>query len=94
MALADGDRVTAARRLADRMFVEGDVTANLNLDDIKAAINAIDDTFDALASTLTGAQTVQQNFIAALPEPFKTTSTAGQKGLVVAFVVMKRAGLI
>lgn len=38
--------------------------------------------------------TNQATAVAQLPEPFKTTSTAQQKLLLLAYVCMKRAGVI
>lgn len=94
MALIAADRQDAARQLARKLFVETTATANLSLTDIRAAIDSVDDTFDALASALAGTATVQQNVNIRLPEPFKTTATAGQKASIVAYVAMKRGGLI
>ena len=94
MAMSDADRRTAARHLARQMFVVAEKTANMNLDDLFAAIGAIDDFFVGLASDLTGAQTVEVNLNNALPQPFKGTATIGEKALALTSWAEKRGGLI
>lgn len=94
MPLSDSDRQSVTRTLIQKMFVEAGATATLSTADIKAAIDSIDDTFNAAASTLTQGQTVVQNINARLPEPFKGTATTAQKALAVAYVAMKIGGLV
>lgn len=84
MALIDADRQDAARRWARRAFGELSQTASVDHDQVKAAVDAVDDWCEAN----------QASFLAALPLGFKNGSTAAQKALLLAFVVMKRAGVI
>lgn len=84
MALTAGQRLKGTRAWAQKMFVEAGATANFNLDELKAAFAAVDGWAD----------TNQASYIAALPEPFKSASNANQKALLLAFVAMKRGGVI
>ncbi len=94
MAQTTEQRRTAARELARRMFQETGTTANLNLDDLLAAVGSIDDTMDLLPANLTAGQTVKQNIVSRLPEPFKSNSTAQQKAVALMAWVMKETGII
>jgi len=94
MSLSTADRTTAARELARQMFHAVNKTANLDLDDLVAAVGAIDDEMDALASTLTQATTVKANLIQTLPEPFASNSNAQEKALALMVWAMKETGII
>lgn len=94
MALTNQQRLDVMRRVCRAMFDEARAVANLDTIEVKAAIDALDSIFDAQASTLTQNQTVQANFVNALPEPFKSNTTAAQKTLVFTYVAMKRGGLL
>jgi len=52
--------------------------------DVKAAIDAVDD----------WAETNAASYNSALPQPFRATATSSQKALVLAFVCMRRAGIL
>lgn len=84
MALIDADRQIAARECARHMFDRLATTANMALDTIKAAVDAADDWADLNASS----------YNTALPVAFRTTATSAQKALLLAYVCMKRAGVI
>lgn len=84
MALTDDDRFDAARQLIDKMFVQLAQTASMDLTAIKAAVDAADAWCDSNAAS----------FNTALPATFKNTATLSQKSLLLAFVVMKRGGVI
>jgi hypothetical protein len=89
------DRRLAARELGLKMFPPGGgITATLNLDDLVAAVGAIDDEMDKLPATLNAGLTVKQNLVGALPEPFESESTAVQKALALGLWAMKEAGQI
>lgn len=94
MAQTATERHEAARDLARRMFQVVGKTADLNLDDLTAAVGSIDDLMDALPGTLNGAQSVKVNFVQNLPEPFKTNSTASEKAIVLMVWSMKEVGII
>ena len=81
-ALSDADRHICARRTVYKNFVEAAITANLTYDDIKAAADAADAWADANAAA----------FNTALPVPFRTTATTAQKTVLLAIVILKRAG--
>lgn len=93
MAQTAQQRREAARELAAKIFPPT-VTATLNLDDLTAAVGSIDDTMDALPGALTGGQTIKQNFLSRLPEPFKSTATAQQKAVALVAWALKESGLI
>jgi len=82
--LSDADRKIAAREFIRQTFERLAQTAALDTVDIKAAIDAADDWADANAAS----------FNTALPVPFRTTATVAQKALLLAYVCMKRAGVI
>jgi len=94
MTLDAGQRKTAARDLARRLFQEVQKTANLNLDDLAAAVGSVDDTMDALPTALAAAQTVKANFVQRLPEPFKSNTNAQEKAIVLMVWAMKEVGII
>lgn len=52
--------------------------------DLAAAVGAVDDWADANAAS----------YNAALPLPFRTTATAAQKSILLAYVAMKRTGVL
>jgi hypothetical protein len=80
--LSDSDRHLCGRRHVIRAFVEGNVTANLPYDAIKAAADAADQWADDNASA----------FNLALPVAFRNAATLQQKSLLLAIVILKRAG--
>lgn len=82
--LIDADRLDAARKLIQKMFIEAATTANMDTVAIKAAVDATDDWCEANAAS----------FNTALPATFKTTATLPQKALLLAYVAMKRGGII
>ena len=79
--------LTAAQiRQAWRSLLDGDVTLGqaFSKDDLAAAVAAADAWADANAAS----------YNAALPQPFKGAASAAQKALLLAYVCMKRAGVI
>ena len=78
-ALPDLDR---ARIMGHLSRIAGPWT--LTKPDIRAAVNALDDWIDTNASTIN-----QQ-----LPEPFRSEATLAQKGAILAFIAMRRGGLL
>lgn len=56
----------------------------LSKPDVKAAVDAVDDWAEANASA----------YNSALPQPFRGTANASQKALILAYVCMRRAGLL
>lgn len=51
---------------------------------LRAAVDAVDDWVDANASA----------FNTALPQPFRGAATSAQKAIVLAFVALRRAGVL
>jgi hypothetical protein len=82
--MTDADRQIAAREFIRKTFEQLSQTATMDTAAIKAALDATDDWVDANAAS----------YNAALPLPFRTTATAAQKNLMVAYCTMKRAGVI
>lgn len=82
--LPDADRQEVARTWVRKIFVELAGTANMSHADIKAAVDATDQWADDNATA----------FNAALPLPFRSTATTAQKTLLLAYVILKRAGII
>lgn len=95
MPLTTAQNRDAAAQVANKIF--STVTANFALDNIQAAItavdNALDSTLNQAVAAVGGTTTVANGMAAVIPAPF-STATAQQKTLLVCFVLMKRAGLI
>jgi hypothetical protein len=96
MALIDADRQDLSRKWVQRMFVEAGLTATMSYADVKAACDAFDTALDAVQSTLAfvTTATLLANLNAILPAPFKTVATAGQKAVLLSFVLLKRGGVL
>ena len=82
---------------AQKWFVAASALANFSIDDINAAVQAIDNAFDttlnAAVSAGHGAQTIVVALNSVIPAPFSTATTQ-QKAELVCFAIMKRYGLI
>jgi hypothetical protein len=76
------------------MFVATGLTANFSVSDLKAAVDAIDDGLDSLVNTHTGTDSVETALNKLLPQPVKADATVEQKGTILAYVAMKRYGVI
>lgn len=83
MPLTTDERKAAARHLANRIFTRANRTANMDTDDLVAAVAAADDWLDSVAAT----------YNLALPLAFRTKATAAQKTMLLAALCMKRAGV-
>ena len=94
MAMSEADRTAAMRRIVKEMFVKAKATAVFNTTDLKAAVDAIDDSLDSLISTHLGTDTVEVALNKTLPDPFKSSASNAQKSLLFAYTVMKRFGVI
>lgn len=95
MPLTTAQNRDAAAQVANKIFAT--VTANFALDQIQAAItavdNALDSTLNQAVTAVGGTTTVANGMAQVIPAPF-STATAQQKTLLVCYVLMKRAGLI
>jgi hypothetical protein len=82
---------------ANKWFVSTVNTAIYSIDDLNAAISAIDSAFDmtlnAAVSAGHGTQTVAQALNSVIPAPV-SGATNQQKAELVCFAIMKRYGLI
>ncbi len=82
---------------ADKWFVAANAVAVYSLDDLNAAISAIDAAFDTtLNAAVTaghGTQTIVQALNSVIPAPV-SGATAQQKAELVCYAIMKRFGLI
>src|SRR5512143_1035237 len=97
MALTSVQQRDVVTYWIQRHFVAINIVANFNTEDLRAAVQAIDNAFDTTLSqavaALGGALTVAQGLNAIIPAPF-STATAQQKTFLVCYVAMKRAGLL
>lgn len=82
--LSEADRREAAREWIKKAFRDLNVTANMTTTEIKAAVDATDDWCEENAAA----------FNSTLPAAFRTTATMPQKALMLAYVAMKRGGII
>jgi len=94
MSQTAGERANAARELARRLYTSANITATMTVADFTAAIGSIDDTMDALPAALTAGSTIKQNFLARLPEPFKSTATTQQKAIALMIWAFQETGLL
>jgi len=82
---------------ANKWFVATNSLANYSIDDLNAAIQAIDSAFDttlnAAVSAGHGAQTIVVALNSVIPAPV-SGATNQQKAELVCFAIMKRYGLI
>lgn len=76
---------TATRRaIWQRLMAEGKFPPTLLKADLLAAVNAVDDWVDANAPA----------YNTALPQPFRGAASPAQKALILAYVALRRAGVI
>jgi len=95
MAMSEADRFKAARLFARKAYGETGVVADTHLDQIKAAVDTVDDHLDAQINSIPGpTNTVEITFNNALPEPFKSVANLSQKGLLLAVVSVVRYGFV
>lgn len=94
MAMTDADRQQSARALAKALWKDGALTANMHLGDLKNAVVAVDQGLDSLVGSHLATDTIEVALNKLLPEPFKSTATVAQKGLLLAYVAMKRYGVL
>lgn len=76
------DVVNRARTFAQ--LVRAVPWPTLTKPDIKAAVDAVDDWADANATS----------FNTALPLPFRVTASPAQKALILAYICMRRSGIL
>jgi hypothetical protein len=97
MALTTAQQLAAAAYWANVNFVAPNVTAIYSLDQIQAAIAAIDSAFDttlsAAVTAVGGSTTVINGLASVIPAPM-SGATVQQKTLLACYVLMKRAGII
>jgi hypothetical protein len=97
MALTVQQQQDVARYWANVNFVQANVTANFNTNDLIAAAAALDSAFDttlsAAVAAVGGGTTVMNGLNAIIPAPVSGV-TAQQKTLLCCYVLMKRAGII
>jgi len=94
MALSESDLSIAASRLAVEIFVQTGTTAHSSSADLKEAVREIDTTMDKLPAALNSGLTVKQNFLADLPEPFKSNATNAEKAFALMAWALKETGVI
>ena len=82
---------------ANKWFVVSNLTATYTLDDLNAAISAIDSAFDTTLNAAVaaghGPQTIVQALNSVIPAPL-SGATNQQKAELVSFAIAKRYGLI
>lgn len=97
MALTPTQIRQALRQWVKTSYSDRTKVANLNTDDIRAAIESIDSGMDTIISTIPGAwetKSIKQALIDNLPEPFRSKATAEEKALVFSAWAMSEAGVI
>lgn len=94
MALTDPQLMAGARELSRLMYVQAEQVASMTLDDLKAALASIDTSMDLVASGMNQAQTIKQNLVSRLPQPFRTASTQAEKSLALYVWSMVEVGVI
>jgi heme oxygenase len=84
MALDATQRADATKKLIQKMFVELNQTAQLDSDQVRQLVNNLDDYVEANQTPINQAIDASIRNIATLP----------QKALALAYVAMKRGGII
>ena len=90
MALTTAQLDTVVRKVSKAIYKKAGKTANLDSTAIRAAAVQIDADFDVLASDFTQTATIEVNFNARLPNPFKSTATNPEKAILFGEVVRAR----
>ncbi len=97
MALTQQQQREVSAYWAQINFVAASVRADFSISDLALAVAAIDMAFDTTLNAAVaaghGSQTVAQALSSVIPAPF-SSATVQQKTLLVAYVAMKRAGII
>jgi hypothetical protein len=97
MALTTTQQQQIAALWAFNNFVTPNAVAHFSLDQIIAAVVALDGAFDTTLSAAVvavgGGTTVLNGLNAIIPAPFSTATTA-QKTQLCCYVLMKRAGIL
>lgn len=83
-ALTEEQRQDAMRQLVRKMFVEANETAQLTTTEVLAMVGGLDDFIEANAAAIN----------TAIPAGVRAKATLAQKALAVAYVAMKRGGVI
>lgn len=84
------EKKNLVRWFCNRAFQRNRETARVDVVQIYDAMSAVDDWFDAAPAL--GGSTNQAQLVAALPMAFAQGSTATQKSLILAAVVLGRTG--
>lgn len=97
MSLTQQQVSQVAQLAALNLFVAANVTASYNVNDLTAAVTAIDNAFDTPLSTAVtavgGAMSIINALGSAIPAPFSAATTQ-QKTILACLVLEKRAGII
>jgi hypothetical protein len=96
-ALTPQQQQDTARFWANVAFVQAQATAKYSLDQIQAAVAAVDNAFDttlANAVIAVGGATTIANGLSSQITGNMPAATAQQQTLVVCYTLMKRAGII
>lgn len=78
--LSNADRQICADLLNQSVSSERDTFTTLNKADIRAAVNALDDFFEANGAAINSA----------IPQPARSALTTGQKAKLITFVIRRR----
>lgn len=78
-AITTAQKSEGAKLLSRLLFGTQGQVANLTKTDLEGALQAVDDVMEGLASALTGADTVQKNFLDALPQTYRDNTNATEK---------------
>lgn len=95
--LSSAQHRTVAAYWADINYVMTSIRADFSLNDIQAAVASVDQACDTTLNAAVaggfGSLTVVQAVASNMPAPFNGAN-AQQKSLLVAYTIMKRAGVI
>ena len=91
--MGSGDKGLVARKTAQFIFTFLGATADLDLDDILAAVDFLDTTFDTDMDLLASGVTIGEYIAANLPEPFNSSTSNQEKAILLAVFEMVAGGL-
>lgn len=96
MAMTDAEQYEVARELVDRIFVQPGVTAHADLDDLKAAVGAIDTAMNATTTQVEAAYpgVVTKTAFLSYAQAQASGLTAQEAGVALALWALKEVGLL
>lgn len=91
-ALTSGELAVAARKLADVIFVEGNITAHSDIEALKSMVQAIDDAMESPPTSLANQTASLQSNLNQLALAAAPNTTLAQRAIALQIWAAKKAG--